>query len=114
MKFQNRYGSCELTPIGDLVHIGTISSDKNVPDDIRFGIDDGEKLALITGNKDIQIGIVMGRPHESICYVMIYPNKSPSMAQLAKITALDFTADSMLHDSQQAELNSLARKCGYA
>jgi hypothetical protein len=112
MKFQNRYGSCELTPIGDLVHIGTISSDKNVPNDIRFGIDDGEKLALITGNKDIQIGIVMGRPHESICYVMVYPTKSPNMVQLAKITALNFVAKSMLHDSPQAELNSLTRGIG--
>jgi hypothetical protein len=110
MKFQNRYGSCELTPIGGIVHISEISNDRDVPDDIRFGIDDGEKLALITGNKDIQVGIVMGKPHESICYVMVYPLKPhQDMVQLAKITALDFAAKSMLSDSPQAELNALNR-----
>ena len=56
MDYRNRYGSLSLAVVSDFLKVSEIN-DSIVADEYRITLDQAEQIALITGNRSIQIGL---------------------------------------------------------
>ena len=75
--FKNRYGSVELKTITPFMPVKEIKG-ADYPSDIKLSLSDAEKVALITGNLNIQICF------DSLQTAYIILHNSPSTAAICK------------------------------
>lgn len=83
--YKNKYGFLEFEVVSPYVAVSTILS-KNVPEDLFFDIDQAEQIALITGNRGIQLCVSHDRKR-----MFLIKHSSPSQAALCRVTRVDFT-----------------------
>lgn len=83
IKYSNKYGSLDLDLIGDYI---SVHQTLGVPDSVMFDVEIAEQIALITGNRMIQICF-----RNPKFYVLVHD--SPSTAALAKIKQLNFISN---------------------
>jgi hypothetical protein len=87
-KYTNEYGKLILSSVSNFYdNMKMFESNVNREEKINnsFNIDDAEKIALITHNKDIQIGFFF--PLNGLAYIIVYDNKKLA---LGKIEHLNF------------------------
>lgn len=83
--FSNHYGTLELMNVTDFQPVGVYHFEM-VPADCLMTMEQAEQIALITGNKKIQLCFKMG--HLDTPYIVVHD--SSSTAALAKIVSLNF------------------------
>lgn len=88
-EFCNEYGRLVLVPVTDDIPVSTISSPM-VPDECFFDLDTAEAVALITGNKGIQIAF-NHRERPVRAYVMHH--SSSSVARVCRIEQIVFNGN---------------------
>lgn len=94
--YKNKYGTLELKPIGNFVPFSDFELFyHNYKQKVYISLDIAEKIALITENKDIQIGITKNFN----AYVIVY--NSLNWLSLAKVEKLDFVSD--INPAQELE-----------
>lgn len=78
--YSNKYGTLTLHAVTDLMPISQVSyaKQKETIDEVCFSIDDAEMIALITGNRYIQICAYSSK----ICYVVYH--ESPSNVYICR------------------------------
>lgn len=81
VRFTNRFGSVSLTPVSDFMPVGRITKNHPVAQAHAFDMDAAEKIALITGNRGIQICVHY--PLDGLAYVVLHD--SPSSASICKV-----------------------------
>jgi hypothetical protein len=82
INYQNKYGKATLTPVSEVLRVQDVSYAKmpQLIEQVKFSIDQAEKLALITGNKKIQIAFCMDK---KLCYVLHH--LTPSTVQICSV-----------------------------
>jgi len=88
MKTANKYGDFEFEVISHYQDVTKMHSSAFNPD-CFFGIDDAEQIALITGNKDIQLGFASWDRSKAF----LLHHQSANQAALCKIVSLNFHKD---------------------
>ena len=87
IKFANKYGSLELEVVTYYKEVSTIHS-IDVDPSLLFSIDDAEKIALITGNKGIQICFVASDRSKAF----LIHHKEASLAAVCRVSSLNYTS----------------------
>jgi len=85
MKTTNKYGQFEFAVISHYQDVSKMSS-VNFDPSCFFGIEEAEKIALITGNKDIQLGFASWDRSKAF----LLHHQSSSLAALCKIVSINF------------------------
>lgn len=85
--YKNKYGTLTIEDTGELMHVSQVKW-ANVPNELKFDIETGEKIALITENENLQQSY--GFPIQGNGYLMRH--ESPSTVYLCKIVLIDFTS----------------------
>lgn len=85
--YKNKYGSLEIEVIGPYQDV-TKMRVKDQPSSTYFTINEAEKIALITGNKDIQIAFEYPS-YKNACLVH-HSISNPRLAAVCRIVSLDF------------------------
>jgi hypothetical protein len=83
--YQNKYGRLEIEIAGPYQPVSSIKS-KDIDEKLFFSIDDAEKIILITGNEDIQLGFAEWEFSTSY----LIHHSSPNSAAVGRIVSLDF------------------------
>ena len=83
--YQNKYGRLELQP-GEYQNVSDIHS-KDLDEDVFFGIDEAEKIALITENKNIQLAFA----YPELKKAFVLHHKSFDAAAVCRVVSLEFT-----------------------
>lgn len=85
MDYKNKYGSLTLELAGPYQAVSSIHS-KDVDPQLLFSIDEAEKIALITGNVDIQLCFCSADRSKAF----VIHHQSGSVAAVCKLVNLDF------------------------
>ena len=83
--YKNKYGHLEFE-VGSYQEIRTISS-KTIPDDLFFEIGVAEQIALITGNRKVQLSV-----SSNLKKMYLVHHKTSSVVAICKITKLKFNS----------------------
>jgi len=83
-KYENRYGVLEVEPIEEHHKVSEILG-KNIEERFFFDLETSEKIALITDNKDIQLGFLSSPPYDKVYLVH---HLTGSLGAVCRITKL--------------------------
>jgi hypothetical protein len=83
--YENEYGCLEIEVVGEYQRVAAIESN-NFDAGCFFTIDEAEKIALITGNRGIQLGF----PSFDLKKAYVLYHQSPSVAAVCRVVRLDF------------------------
>ena len=86
--YKNKYGQLELEVMGEYRAVSTIHC-RDIEDSYSFGLDDSEKIVLITGGVDIQLCFTIGNLNK----VFLIHHRSASMAAVCRVISLQFNRD---------------------
>ena len=89
INFKNEFGTLSVSLVTDFLAVRDINRNIKSVSDNLFDMETAEKIALITGNKRIQL--VMCYPLNGQCY-MVY-HQGSSLAAVCKIESMDFHCD---------------------
>lgn len=104
IKYKNSFGEVMLTPVMNYIPVKDISAKKcSQSTENLITIDDSEKVALITENKDIQVSFLSGNELNS-AYVIHH--NSPSTAAICAVNIIHF--DTNDNTSPADKINELA------
>lgn len=107
LDYKNKFGSLTLAPIGAYKPISTIHSrDLSDADGVFFSLEDAEKIALITGNRRIQI-VPVGKDFEKF---FVIHHESPSSGAVCKVEKLVY--DFKMPEPAKAIADSFPRPYG--
>ena len=111
IKFQNEYGSLELTPVTEYLPISAISVALIAEvEGVLFDLEEGEKIALITENKNIQMCFpyaLDAKNEYNQCGYVIH-HQSPKIGCICKVQLENFSIVDNL--SPQEELTRLHKQ----
>jgi hypothetical protein len=110
---KNKYGSVLLTPVTGYMPIVMIS-EANLPivNDHLFSMDDSEAIALITGNKNIQVShpFILNNQHPNREKGYLIHHESPNVACVCKVEIERIEIDN--GNSAQQEIESVYQNSG--
>lgn len=95
--YENKYGRLEIEIISPYKDVSKMYS-KDFDESCFFTLDEAEKIALITGNRDIQL--CFSRMNDSYRVALLH-HKSSSSAALCKISNLEF--DSAVNPAKELD-----------
>jgi hypothetical protein len=88
IEYKNKYGSLVLEIIGDYRDISGVKS-KDLDQSLFFSIDIAEQMALITGNKDIQISF----SYPDLKKAFVIHHQSSAVVALCRIVSIGFSKE---------------------
>jgi hypothetical protein len=87
LNYENRYGSLEVEVLESYREVSGILS-KDVAEHLFFSVDDAEKIALITGNNDVQICFAAYNRSKAF----LIHHKEASLAAVCRVSNLNYTS----------------------
>lgn len=87
LKYENKYGTLELEIVSDYQNVSSIHS-KNLSPDLFFNITTAEKIALISGNEDIQLSVTFDAKK-----MFVIHHKSSNVAAVCRVKSINYTYD---------------------
>ena len=106
IKFKNKYGFVELTPITDYMPVLGMSQ-LPIVNDYLFSMEDAEKLALITDNRMVQVSFpfLCQKDHPKQNQGYIVHHQSASVACVCKVDIVYLGSEN--NNSPQQEIQSI-------
>lgn len=92
VKYSNVYGSLELRTMTPIMPIRDI---KAIPE-CMFNVRTAEQIALITGNRGVQLSFKMPLTAPNPAYVIVH--STPNSGAVAKVVNLEFTSTTEAED----------------
>lgn len=86
VKFKNEFGALTLTPVTGFMPVSQISSKHPLAAESSFDMETAEKVALITGNRGIQL--VLHYPLNNKAFVVLHD--SPATAAICSASLEEF------------------------
>ena len=88
IKFESKYGSVVLTPVTEYMPISMVSAVKlPVVNDYLFSMEDGEAIALITDNQNVQVcfPFLLNKEHPNHLSGYLMHHQSASVVCVCKV-----------------------------
>ena len=87
IEYQGVFGYLRIAPVTRIMNVDSVSSEMEEVKVHKFDMETAEKIALITGNKGIQVGVV----DEKFCYLVHH--ESPSAVRVCRVDHIVFNSD---------------------
>lgn len=98
VNFENKFGSLQVSLVTEFMPVGKISQEIQEVSDNMFDLNTAEKIALITGNKKVQI--CMCYPLNGLGYMVYHRNSQE--AAVCKVDSIQFSC--AMSPAEQIEL----------
>lgn len=106
LTYQNKYGKVILEIVGPYQDIRTMRVKDQCPSSY-FTLNEAEQIALITGNKNLQIAFEFPY-HKNAC---VFHHISSGLAALCKVVSIEFN-NNINAPNELERLNSIAGRLG--
>lgn len=104
-QFSNKFGTLVLNPVSSLINVSSVNSEMARSLNCDVCMETAEKVALITGNQGIQIGVGSNGAKAS-CYIFLHD--SASTGYLCNVEIIEFMTEGGL--SPEDQVAALASK----
>ena len=95
VEYRNEFGYLRIAQVSGLLPISEITSENEDVITHKFSLEVAEQIALITGNKDVQIGVL----NEEFCYLVRQTATTPDKGMVFRIDYISFNSDEVPSDA---------------